>query len=190
MTRPKLFDRDIALERAIEAFRACGFAGTSTDDLLRAMGISRQSMYDTFGDKRRLYLEALGRYNAESIAEAIRVLHRSRSPRAALEAMLVDWATRSAGEAHCLGVSSISEFGRTDDAIATLNDASGQVLMAAIETVAADAQASGEINRDLDPKVVARFVVSLLSGLKVSARAGASEADLRGVITLALRSLL
>jgi AcrR family transcriptional regulator len=69
MARPREFDRDEAVRLAIDVFREKGFEGTSTDDLLCAMGIGRQSMYDTFGDKRGLYIEALRRYNAESVAE-------------------------------------------------------------------------------------------------------------------------
>src|SRR6267142_1909851 len=59
MARPREFDRDAAVQRAMSVFWRKGYAATSTDDLLRAMNIGRQSMYDTFGDKHRLYLEAL-----------------------------------------------------------------------------------------------------------------------------------
>jgi len=71
MARPKEFDRDEALQKAIGVFCDKGYAAASTDELMRAMKISRQSMYDTFGDKRRLYLEAYRRYIAESINEQI-----------------------------------------------------------------------------------------------------------------------
>lgn len=189
MTRPKLFDRDVALQRAIEVFRQHGFAGTSTDDLLHGMGVSRQSMYDTFGDKRRLYLEALRRYNAESVSQSIRILSRSPSPRAGLEAMLANFAGRTGEAATCLGISSISEFGRTDAGVSTLNDASGQVLLAAIERAVADAQAAGEIGRDLDPRAVARFLLALISGMKVSARAGATRSELHEMVELAMRGI-
>ena len=56
MPRPKEFDRDEALQAAIGVFCEKGYAAASTDELMRAMKISRQSMYDTFGDKRQLYL--------------------------------------------------------------------------------------------------------------------------------------
>ena len=74
MARPREFDRDAAVERAMSVFWRKGYAATSTDDLLRAMKIGRQSMHDTFGDKRRLYVEALKRYSKERIAEHIRRL--------------------------------------------------------------------------------------------------------------------
>src|SRR5260370_8176843 len=67
MARPREFDRDAALKRAMTVFWAKGYAGTSTDDLLEAMSIGRQSMYGAFGDKPTLYVEALERYQQDSI---------------------------------------------------------------------------------------------------------------------------
>ena len=63
MARPKEFDRDEALAKAITVFTSYGYEGTYTEILLKGMGIGRRSMLSTFGDKRRLYLEALGRYS-------------------------------------------------------------------------------------------------------------------------------
>jgi TetR/AcrR family transcriptional regulator, transcriptional repressor for nem operon len=80
MPRPKEFDRNAAVERAMSVFWLKGYAATSTDDLLRAMKIGRQSMYDTFGDKWRLYVEALERYQQESIAGNINCLRSTTSP--------------------------------------------------------------------------------------------------------------
>ena len=90
MARPKEFERDAALSEAVGVFAHHGYEGSSTDVLLDAMGISRQSMYDTFGDKRRLYLEALQRYTADSIGDQIRVLNAAPSPMKGLEAHLID----------------------------------------------------------------------------------------------------
>src|SRR5246127_5397194 len=89
MARPKEFDRDVAVERAMSVFWSKGYAATSTDDLLQAMKIGRQSMYDTFGDKRRLYVEALERYQRERVAENIRRLRSTASPLAGIEALVI-----------------------------------------------------------------------------------------------------
>src|SRR6266478_1505988 len=130
MTRPREFDRDAAVQRAMSIFWRKGYAATSTDDLPRAMNIGRQSMYDTFGDKHRLYLEALERYQRERVAENIRRLRSTASPLAGIEALVIgiiasDKPTRERG---CMGVGSISEFGNTDPDLVTLRAKSGGAL--------------------------------------------------------------
>jgi AcrR family transcriptional regulator len=75
MARPKEFERDTALDDAIAIFCDHGYEGTSTEVLLGKMGIGRQSLYDTFGDKRRLYLEALQRYAEGNVASQIAALN-------------------------------------------------------------------------------------------------------------------
>ena len=165
-----------------------GYAATSTDDLLRAMNIGRQSMYDTFGDKRRLYLEALQRYSSDSTAEIIGTMHSCASALEGIEAALLAFASRPSSEA-CLGVSATTEFGRTDRSVCAITDASGATLMASFERVIRKGQAAGELAPDLDPKSGARFLVSTLLGLKVSARSGATLDALRGIARIALRSL-
>src|SRR5260221_1475314 len=89
MARPKEFDREAAVGRAMSVFWLKGYAATSTDDLLRAMKIGRQSMDDTFGDKRRLYVEALARYQQESVAGHINRLRSTTSPLPGIEALVV-----------------------------------------------------------------------------------------------------
>src|ERR1700756_5643349 len=116
MARPKEFDRDGAVERAMSVFWSKGYTATSTDDLLRAMKIGRQRMYDTFGDKRRLYAEALRRYQLTSVAGHIKRLRSTASPIAGIEALVVglisgDRATREKG---CMGVGAVCEFGNAD----------------------------------------------------------------------------
>lgn len=191
MARHKEFDRDTALQAAIGVFSEHGYEGTSTDDLLTAMKISRQSMYDTFGDKRSLYLEALKRYNADSIAKIVADLSREGRPIEALESMLVAFASRPAAEARrcCLGVSAICEFGRTDAEVAALTDSAGHTLHAAIETLLVEARKAGELGGDIDTSDAIHFLGAALSGMKVSARSGAPPETLRGIARLAIRSL-
>src|SRR6202521_6037369 len=98
MARTKEFDRDEALQKAIGVFCDKGYAAAPTDELMRAMKISRQSMYDTFGHKRQLYLEAFRRYVADSIDEQIGHLEKSSSPLAGIEKMLLAFATRAERE--------------------------------------------------------------------------------------------
>ena len=91
MARPREFDREEALERATGVFWAKGYASTSTDDLLTAMGIARQSLYNAFQDKRALYLEALERYQRTATGGHLQRLNGAASPIAGVQALLLDY---------------------------------------------------------------------------------------------------
>ena len=191
MARPREFDRDAAVQRAMTVFWRKGYAATSTDDLLHAMNIGRQSMYDTFGDKHRLYLEALERYQQDSIAENIKRLRSTASPLAGIEALVVgiiasDKSTRERG---CMGVGSIGEFGNTDPNLVTLRARSGGAQHQALIERLRHAQAANEIGASVDIELAARFVETTMFGLQVAAKAGASLQSLRDTATFAVASL-
>ena len=191
MARPKEFDRDHVLGKAIEVFASHGYEGASTEALLTHMGLSRQSMYDTFGDKRRLYLEALERYSTSSTAEIIASMNAEVSAMEGLEAALLAFALRPSTRPAdgCLGVAAVTEFGRTDREVTAITEASGATLTTAFERIIRRGQKAGELASDLDPRTVASFLSTTLMGLKVSARAGGKPAVLRDVVRLTLRSL-
>jgi TetR/AcrR family transcriptional regulator, transcriptional repressor for nem operon len=191
MTRPKEFDRDMAVKRAMSVFWSKGYAATSTDDLLQAMQIGRQSMYDTFGDKRRLYVEALERYQLESVAGHIRRLRSVSSPLAGIEALIVgvispDRATREKG---CMGVGAICEFGTADPQLAGLRAKSADMLHKALVERLQDAQAAGEIGETVDIERAARFVETTMLGLQVAAKAGQGARILRDMAAFAIAGL-
>jgi TetR/AcrR family transcriptional repressor of nem operon len=187
MARPREFDRDFALKSAIQAFSEHGYEGTSTDELLQVMKISRQSLYNAFGDKRRLYIEALQDYIADSVAGQIRTLNRKSSPLKGIEALLNDFIARS--HSNCLGLFAIFEFGQSDPDVTLIGETAGRSLHIALERRIAEAKAAGEIDPEVDPGVAARFIAAILSGLKVAARAGAPTEDLQNIARMALRGL-
>lgn len=192
MARPKEFDRDEALKAAIGHFCDHGYEGASTASLLAAMGISRQSLYDTFGDKRRLYLEALQRYTAEAVAEQIRQLSAEASPLAGVTTLLRAQVERMAQEGRrgCMGVGAICEFGRSDAEINRMTETAGRALSVALERRFEEARAEGEVPGDLSPRAAAQFVGAAFAGLKVAARAGADAQVLRNIAEVALRSFV
>jgi TetR/AcrR family transcriptional regulator, transcriptional repressor for nem operon len=191
MVRPKEFDRDAAVERAMSVFWSKGYAATSTDDLLQAMQIGRQSMYDTFGDKRRLYVEALKRYQQESVAGHIKRLRSVASPLAGIEALVVGVASpdRATREKGCMGVGAICEFGTADSELADLRVKSGGRLHKALIERLQDAQAAGELGKAVDIERAARFVETTMVGLQVAAKAGESLRALRDMAAFAISGL-
>src|SRR5215470_7162266 len=87
MARPRSFDPDDALARAMEAFWAKGYEGTSLADLVAATGLNKGSLYAAFGDKRRLYLAAIERYERVAIDATIARLRDAVDPAAAIAAV-------------------------------------------------------------------------------------------------------
>jgi AcrR family transcriptional regulator len=188
MPRTKTFERETVLAAAASVFATHGYEGTSTDTLLDAMKIGRQSLYDTFGDKRKLYLAALEHYNAGSIAEIVRALHSGATPLDGIEAALLR-AAQGSGDDGCLGVSAVCEFGRSDDEVSHATDTSSRLLHLAFVQRVGEAKKAGQVDRTLDAAEIARFLATVLSGMKVSARGGAPPKALRAVASLALRGL-
>ncbi|MDR6872025.1 AcrR family transcriptional regulator [Bosea sp. BE125] len=189
MARPTEFDRDEAIASAIKVFARQGFEAASTSDLLEAMGIARQSLYGAFGDKRSLFLEALRRYAAGSLAQMREALAEGTAAEGIEAALLVGLGSSDDVESGCLGVGSVVEFSRSDPEINALNDAAGETVAAAFSARVRDGVEAGELDAGLDTDAVGRMLLVLRSGLKVAARGGAGEAELRDTARLALRGL-
>ena len=190
MARPKEFDRDEALRRAIPVFWKKGFARTSTEDLVAAMGIGKQSLYDTFGDKRRLFLESLRTYNSESITSLVKRVAAGPSRMAAIEEFLVELANE---EPHkralgCLGVNSICELGDDKD-VRAVTAMAAAFQETALTSLLEDAKQQGEVSSAVDARAAARFLATILSGMRVQAKSGASVEALRDVAAFAVRGL-
>lgn len=187
MARPKEFDRDEALEAAIGVFREHGFAGTSAGMLTDAMKIGRQSLYDTFGDKWHLYCSAVERYAA---AETRAHLEALRSGSTAIE-NLRRMIARVVAEARkpCLGVSSISEFGNACEDLTKTRNAAGRALRKVVVAKVRQAQTDGDVAPGLDPKHAAGFLLASVAAIRLAARGGASDTELRALGRLALKAL-
>ncbi|WP_025291065.1 TetR/AcrR family transcriptional regulator [Sphingomonas sanxanigenens] len=187
MARPKSFDSDAALDAAIGVFREHGFEGTSAQMLVDAMGIGRQSLYDTFGDKWLLYQRALRRYSQDEIgahraamtsgARAIEGLH------AMIDRVVADAALP------CLGVGSIAEFGCSRPELAEISGAADRALRRAVIAQVEAAQEQGDVAADIDPDTVATYMVASFAGIRIAARAGAGPAQMRALGEMTKRAL-
>ena len=191
MARQKEFDRDKAVESALATFRKNGFGATTTDDLRLAMGIGRQSFYDTFKGKREIYLEALRKYNSDRVLGFFEIFRKSGSPLKALEGMLTSISIESPKDRTlaCLGVSSICEFGASDAEVSSINDATASSIKSVLGKLILEAKNKKEIRSSLDPKETALYLLSIFSGMRVSARAGASPEELNAIAAIAIDGL-
>jgi TetR/AcrR family transcriptional repressor of nem operon len=191
VARPKEFDREAALAAAKRVFWAKGYDATSTDDLRHAIGIGRQSLYDTFGGKRALYLEALRRYQDDSVAARIKILRTADPPLSAIEQFLVAVAreTPTQRAMGCMGVRAICDFGTSDSDISELGKSAGSLVESALEDTLRNAKAKNEVRPSVNVRAAARFLQATLIGLKVAARAGSTPNSLRAIAEVAVDGL-
>ena len=188
--RPRTFDRDTALRQALDVFWERGYEGTSLSDLTQAMGIASASIYACFGSKEALFRETVGLYGAISGVRPRLALSEHPTTRAAIHAMLratADEVTRPDDPHGCMLIlaaptgavenSSVREF------LADLR----QGQLDTIRERLARGIADGDLTMSpasLD--AIARYYTTLVQGLSVQARDGASRADLEAVVTCAM----
>ena len=190
MARPKEFDVDVALDAAKALFWEKGFEATSTEDLRLAMGIGRQSFYDSFRGKREVFLTVLGRYIDERFAQTTALLG-SRSPLAGLERMLSAVAAETPAERArgCFGVSSMCELGTSDEDVRALGERSTKRVIHAIADCLRRAKEAGQVSPQLRERDAAAHLHATMVGMRVLAKGGARPEMLRGTASTAVRAL-
>ncbi|GAB6898075.1 TetR/AcrR family transcriptional regulator [Kineosporia succinea] len=186
--RPRGFDADEALDRAIEVFWAQGFEGTSLTDLTTAMNINRPSLYAAFGNKEELFRRAVGRYAEVDMAYAAAALLEPTG-REVIERFLRDNVkalTRPGKPAGCLSIQGgLSGSPEITTFLADSRRGGEQALARRLATAVTD----GDLPAATDPDALARYVMVVSEGNAVHAAAGASRAQLHATVDLALRAL-
>jgi len=192
MARQKEFDQEIALRKAVRLFSQQGFAATSTDELMRVMNVGRQSMYDTFGDKRALFLRALEMYVTESVKSIIAELEKPGSALSTVRNALVTFAERNdlSSSEGCMGLNAISEFGQRDSEVTRITRNAAQLQRHALMLALARAKNQGELNPDANLDIMADFFESTLAGIRMAAKAGKKRRALRNIAAFAGRAYM
>ncbi len=192
MTRTKAFDEDAALLRAMALFWEKGYAAASLAQLTACMGISRQSLYDTYGDKRGLFLKALDRYCAFVGGRLLPLLSGESPGLAEIKtaiAAVIDFLLAYPKPRACLMANSAMEVAPHDSTVAGKVAAFHRTLEAAFATALGNARARGEIANPTDPAILARYLVATVNGMAVAAKAGATRENLQQIATVALSAL-
>jgi TetR/AcrR family transcriptional repressor of nem operon len=191
VARSKEFDPDRALKAAVDVFWSKGYEKTSLDDLMAAMSIGRQSLYDTFGDKRALYLSALDEYRT-STQSAMKALFNSGHPvQECFGAILhgICDESRADHERGCLLLSANLERNLEDKDVATLVRRNQSEVEAIFETALRAGQSRGELGADKDPAALANFLLATIQGMRQLARAASDRPALRRIAGVALSTL-
>ncbi|MFO1069117.1 MAG: TetR/AcrR family transcriptional regulator [Geminicoccaceae bacterium] len=174
MSRPRAFEEDIVLERALGQFWKTGYEGTTVDALEAATGVGRGSLYAAFGDKRQLFLRAFERYLDTAADERLAALQGPDAGRAELVAFFRHAARQGLADPSrkgCLVTNCAIEMAASDADVAARVGRHLDRFERAVEQAIRRAQARGEIEPGRDPVRLARFLAVCLQGLQVLARA-------------------
>ena len=176
ITRPgpdKQFDRDQALGAALGLFWKQGYEATGISELLDAMGIGRQSMYNTFSNKRALFLEALGSYLERLGGRVFAQLRAPGSPLDNVEKVFGIWEEMADEhcDSGCLLGNTVLELGPRDPEIATAMQTAIGALRREFANVFQRAQEAGELNSELDPEDIANLVAATGQGAALLTKA-------------------
>ncbi len=184
--RPPIFDREEALQRAMELFWARGYEGTTLEDLQTAMGgLTPPSFYNAFGSKEQLFKEVTNLYVATVGKPTLRALEEGRTARESLEAMLrltAEFLSQPGKPHGCmlvLGAMNCTPANKgAQDYLQAIRRQAPKVIKQRLNR----SVAQGELSPELDTNAVAAFYATVIHGLGVRAGDGASRTELMAAV--------
>jgi len=188
--RPRAFDPDAVLERAMHVFWAKGYEGAALSDLTRAMRINRPSLYAAFGNKEQLFRKVLDRYASGPLAYFGKALEAPKA-RDVIEQILFGAAKMASDPrlpAGCLMVQGALACGDSAGSVQKETAARRATSEAALRRRLQRAKREGDLPQSADPADLARYVMTVLQGIAVQGANGASPDQLRRVVQMALRA--
>lgn len=190
--RPIEFNRDDAAAAAMHVFWERGYQAASTRELLGAMSLSRSSLYQAFGNKEELFLDALRRYREDLLGTLRRRLDQSPSALAFLEDLFMEMA-REAGTSRaargCLIFNSATELGQRGDAPATQAAAGVRDITRLLTQAVSRAQAEGDIDKDRDANALADYLTVGLAGFRTLLKSGVKRTEAKRSARMILDAL-
>lgn len=193
MPKVKQFNREKVLEEASHIFHKKGYNGTSIDEILKATGLSRSSLYDSFKDKHNLYLQSLEFYKNREINGLTTVDQKKLNGLQKIEFLfkeVVNHLVNNPDDNGCLMVNAAAEMSKCCDKTAQVvcnNKESAQNLF--VEWLS-DAESSGVVKLSKPAKSYGAFLFNALCGLKVLSQSGATKAELSNVVKVTIDSLV
>ncbi|MPZ37559.1 MAG: TetR family transcriptional regulator [Rhizobiales bacterium] len=192
MARPREFNTDTALDRAMEMFWSKGYEATTLDDLCEVTGLSRSSLYATFGSKRSLLLRSVDRYVEKRNPRIAEILARPlpiRDAFAALARQFIDQIIAGPGRRGCFLGNCAAELPRSDRAALARVRHGLESTEATFRQALAQARTCGELPSGTDVDTLARFLMAGFQGLRLVGKVNPNRAVLEGISTTMLQCL-
>jgi TetR/AcrR family transcriptional repressor of nem operon len=169
-----------------------GYAATSVKDLTETLHLSRSSLYDTFGDKRTLFLEALKLYSERVISSTARTLNESPSPIAGIQKVFEDLIAGAGSETGALGcfmVNSVAELVPYDPDVNKIATTYADVLQRLFTTVLTQARSQDMLTKKQTPEQLAAYVFNMIQGIRILIKSGATREQVQAISAITLQSL-
>ena len=192
MARPREFNEEDVIDKAVKVFWAKGYEATSIQDLVDAMGIQRGSLYATFGGKQPLFLKSLKRYSATIVSKLLEILESKSSAVESIElffSQLVEHLLKAGELRSCLVTNSAIERGLRDEETKQLVLQLLNALEDGFHNTLLRAKMNGELSTELDLKVVANYLTSSMQGLLVIGKVCSERSVLEGINQVTLSVL-
>src|SRR6266576_3343745 len=184
--RPRAYQPEIALGKALDLFRKDGFAATSLDDLSAATGMNRPSLYGAFGDKRELYIKSYQRYRDDARAAMTNIFRDELPIRSRLErifAVALDiYLSGDAGPRGCFTVMTAASEAVSDPEIRGMVLEGLSELDKAFTACFRLAKEHGELPQTADPVVLAQLASATIHSIAVRARARVQRKELEAIV--------
>jgi TetR/AcrR family transcriptional regulator, copper-responsive repressor len=188
--RPRSYEPDVALGKALDLFRTGGFAATSLDDLSAATGMNRPSLYGAFGDKRELYIKSYQRYRDDARAAMIDIFREEMPLRLRLEriyAIALDiYLSGEAGPRGCFTVMTAASEAVADPDIRAMVLEGFSELDKAFAACFRRGKEKGELPESADPVVLAQLASATIHTIAIRARARVPRQELEAIVKGAL----
>src|SRR6201986_1083463 len=191
--RPRAYQPEVALGKALDLFRKGGFAATSLDDLSTATGMNRPSLYGAFGDKRELYIKSYQRYRDDARAAMIEIFRDEMPVRKRLQrifAIALDIYLEGESPRGCFTVMTAASEAVADPGIRAMVVEGFVELDRAFSSCFRTAKENGEISTTHDPLVLAQLASATLHTVAIRARAGVPRKELEAIVKGALDVML
>ncbi|MCR8869508.1 TetR/AcrR family transcriptional regulator [Peribacillus frigoritolerans] len=190
MARSKEFDEKAVLRKAMELFWEQGYEKTSMQDLVDHMGIHRRSIYDTFGDKRSLFLASLNHYEELIVNEMERIISSTSSIKQTIRDVFI-FVLNSIEQypKGCLSVNAAIELSLLDKEIGCIVTKMFNRTEDMFNNLIKRGQTSGELSKEIDSDNTSRFLHNNLVGIRVLIKTNYNKKELEGIINLALSVL-
>jgi TetR/AcrR family transcriptional repressor of nem operon len=192
VARPRNFDQDFVLGRAVDVFWSKGYSGTSVSDLTKEMGLSKSSLYDSFGSKHDLFLTAMDYYRNNVTARIRSIVDLKAPPKQIIASVVgrsIDRILAPSGKRGCFMNNCASEVAPVDPDAAERSAAGFAVMEDTFCHLIERGQKQGSISGAKTARALARFMTATINGIMVVGKANPDRAYLTDIADTALGAL-